>query len=74
MSYAQSQRQQTRTAGRYARMNRCEVCERALGADYCSDGRTCEQGAGLVLCSRDAKKGLAMNANDARRFYTGTKP
>ena len=52
----QVKRQQTRSrGGRYAKMNRCELCKRPAGdahAEYYSDDRCNTLGHGLCLCAK----------------------
>lgn len=51
MSYPQSERQRVRKAGKYAPMNKCEVCGAALGSNYLSHPEANVTSAGgLVLC------------------------
>lgn len=52
MSYAQEERQRTRENGRYAKMRKCEVCGKPLGANYYSALSSAFTGKGLVLCRR----------------------
>lgn len=74
MSYAMQARQNARTSsGKYRDMNRCERCNKRLGDNYCSDGRVCDEyGVGLVLCEKDADRGLEMSVEDALAFYSRT--
>lgn len=56
-SYAQDERQRSRGRnGQYTDMARCEICNKPVGANYCSDTRVDTRfgGLGLSLCKRDA--------------------
>jgi hypothetical protein len=70
-TWKQNERQRTRKAGRYSKMNPCELCGKSAGADYFSDDR-CNTtsvdrigaagvpygagGPGLVLCGKCASR------------------
>lgn len=65
---AQSARQANRRNGKYANMNRCELCGKHLGEDYRSDLRvnSPEWGThGLVLCGKCCVKLNGMPDHEA---------
>lgn len=85
-TYAQKARQRRRThAGRYEKMNECDLCGKALGEDYFSDIRVdsdveMPDGSivnfgyyGLCLCARCCKKLDKMSNLDAYEALTGEK-
>jgi hypothetical protein len=58
-THPQAERQRVRSsAGKYEKLNPCEVCGRGAGASYYSDERVngCFEGRGLVLCQRCAER------------------
>jgi len=55
MSYAMNERQAARENGQYAKMFRCEVCNKPLGANYYSAPSSGITGRGLVLCKSCCK-------------------
>ncbi len=54
------------TAGRYAKMNRCEWCGKSLGVDYASLPNAGTTGLGLVLCP-DGKCYKGVSEEDIER-------
>jgi hypothetical protein len=55
MSYAMDERQATRKNGKYSKMNKCEICQKSVGASYFSADDCDETGKGLVLCKTCCK-------------------
>jgi hypothetical protein len=54
---AQSDRQRTRTNGKYSKGNRCEACNKPVGfTNYWSDERCNSTGLGVCLCKKCATK------------------
>ncbi len=68
---AQRLRQEARRRdGRYAKMNKCEHCKKAVGSNYYTDGRS-DGGVGFVLCRDCNIAGRDMDWETAQRFYRG---
>jgi hypothetical protein len=54
---AQSDRQRTRTNGKYSKGNQCECCKKPVGfTNYYSDERCNSTGLGVCLCKKCATK------------------
>ncbi len=56
---AQIERQLTRKAGKYSKLNPCRSCGKSAGADYCSDERLGVKGE--VLCEKCADRFAEMS-------------
>ena len=52
------QRNRHRNAGRYGKINPCELCGKSAGADYMSDERcnSVWEGHGVTLCEKCARE------------------
>lgn len=55
-SWKQAVRQNTRSSGRYSKLNPCECCGKSAGANYYSDDRCNRLLVGLVLCGTCCEK------------------
>jgi hypothetical protein len=56
-TWKQAERQRTRVAGRYSKLNPCELCGKSAGADYFSAADVdANGGVGLILCAKCADK------------------
>lgn len=73
-SWKQEERARTRKAGKFSKLNPCEVCGKGA-ASYFSDPRTCDAtGVGLVLCQVCCGKGEALPVAEALAMYLGRAP
>ncbi len=67
---AQAHRQKTRSqrTGRYVLAERCEVCRKTTGLDYCSWSHCNSYGLGVVLCEKHAAQVDSMTEEEALKL------
>ncbi len=67
---AQVHRQKSRShrSGRYIQVERCEVCRRPTGLDYCSWVHCNSYGLGVVLCEKHAGQVDNMTEEEALKL------